>query len=329
MHSQFSRSGSVHVSIRYLNDQVWSARLAHDLTTSLSASDPHSLNAQSRTTSAHQQHRVVLKCAPKIRLQRETAILQQFEGDPCIRQLIDHGKEPSFLVLEYLESDALKASREAKLARKDIKFIARSVLSALNTLHAKGLAHTDIKPDNILLNFDSDGSRVVEAKLGDCGDAWDVGFDSNPQGTRHAIGAAIYRSPEALFGLKWSTPTDIWSFGATLISLIWGRNFHIFKPRVISADDEEFLVHVLIQQARYFGPFPLSYEMWLDKEQQQVLAAVHIHIEEQDMRKPFLQAEDEEMTLEDRDFLCGIMKLDPRDRPTAQELLKSDWFDLP
>ncbi|SMY22060.1 unnamed protein product [Zymoseptoria tritici ST99CH_1A5] len=296
----------VYVVAQKLHDQVWSAR-----------------------TTPAQQHQVVLKCAPKVRLQREKAILQQFAGDPYIRQLIDHGKEPSFLVLEHLDFDALRSSRRAKLARKDIKVIARSVLSALKSLHAKGIAHTDIKPDNILLNFDSEGSSVVEAKLGDCGDAWDVGFDSNPQGTRHAIGAAIFRSPEALFGLKWSTPTDIWSFGATLISLIWGRNFHIFKPRDISADDEEFLVHVLIQQARYFGPFPLSYEMWLDKEQQQVLAAVHIHIEEQDMRKPFLQAVDEEMTLEDRDFLCGIMKLDPRDRPTAEELLKSDWFDLP
>ncbi|SMQ48368.1 unnamed protein product [Zymoseptoria tritici ST99CH_3D7] len=296
----------VYVVAQKLHDQVWSAR-----------------------TTPAQQHQVVLKCAPKVRLQREQAILQHFEGDPYIRQLIDHGKEPSFLVLEHLDSDALTSSREAELARKDIKVIARSVLSALKSLHAKGIAHTDIKPDNILLNFDSEGSRVVEAKLGDCGDAWDGGFDSNPQGTRYAIGAAIFRSPEALFGLKWSTPTDIWSFGATLISLIWGRNSHIFKPRDISADDEEFLVHVLIQQARYFGPFPLSYEMWLDKEQQQVLAAVHIHIEEQDMRKPFLQAEDEEMALEDRDFLCGIMQLDPRDRPTAEELLKSNWFDLP
>ncbi|EGP89626.1 uncharacterized protein MYCGRDRAFT_37854 [Zymoseptoria tritici IPO323] len=304
----------VYVVAQKLHDQVWSARSIQSCTASSAA--------------------IVLKYAPETRLQREKAILQHFEGDPYIRQLIDHGKEPSFLVLEHLDFDALRSSREAELARKDIKVIARSVLSALKSLHAKGIAHTDIKPDNILLNFDSEGSRVVEAKLGDCGDAWDVGFDSNPQGTRHAIGAAIFRSPEALFGLKWSTPTDIWSFGATasckcLISLIWGRNFHIFKPRDMSADDEEFLVHVLVQQARYFGPFPLSYEMWLDKEQQQVLAAVHIHIEEQDMRKRFAQMEDEEMTLEDRNFLCGIMKLDPRDRPTAEELLKSNWFDLP
>lgn len=47
------------------------------------------------------------------------------------------------------------------------------------------------------------------------GDACNVGFATDPRGTAHVIGAAIFRSPEALLGLKWSTPTDIWSFGAT------------------------------------------------------------------------------------------------------------------
>lgn len=118
----------------------------------------------------------------------------------------------------------------------------------------------------------------MEAKLADCGDACNVGFETDPRGTAHVIGAAIFRSPEALLGLKWSTPTDIWSFGATLISLIWGRNFHIFKPMKVSADDAEFPVHVLIQQARYFGPFPLTYETYLDEEEEKILAAIHIYI---------------------------------------------------
>lgn len=85
----------------------------------------------------------MLKCAPEMRIQREKEILQQFEGHSCLRSFIDHGKEPSpFLALEYLELDALKASGQAKLSRQDIKFIARSVLTALESLHAKGIAHT-------------------------------------------------------------------------------------------------------------------------------------------------------------------------------------------
>ena len=84
----------------------------------------------------------MLKCGPEVRLQREKEILQQFVGDSCIRNFIDHGKEPPFLVLEHLEFDALRSSSEARISRQDIKFIARSVLSALGSLHAKGIAHT-------------------------------------------------------------------------------------------------------------------------------------------------------------------------------------------
>ncbi len=32
----------------------------------------------------------------------------------------------------------------------------------------------------------------------------------------HIIGAAIFRSPEAMLNLRWKASTDIWSFGATV-----------------------------------------------------------------------------------------------------------------
>jgi serine/threonine protein kinase len=92
------------------------------------------------STTAHKQ--VILKHAPEIRLKREKEILQQFEGDACIRQLIDHGKDSPFLVLEHLDSDALRFSRQTQISRQDIKLIAHSILSALGSLHAKGIAHT-------------------------------------------------------------------------------------------------------------------------------------------------------------------------------------------
>jgi beta-phosphoglucomutase-like phosphatase (HAD superfamily) len=92
------------------------------------------------STIAHRQ--VILKYAPEVRLQREKEILRRFEGDAYIRQLIDHNKEAPFLVLEFLDSDALRWSRQARVPRQDVKIIAHSILSALESLHAKGIAHT-------------------------------------------------------------------------------------------------------------------------------------------------------------------------------------------
>lgn len=64
------------------------------------------------TCSTTAQKQVVLKCAPQSRLQREKEILQEVSGDVFIRQLIDCGKETAFLVLEHLESGALKSPSE-------------------------------------------------------------------------------------------------------------------------------------------------------------------------------------------------------------------------
>lgn len=112
-----------------------------------------------------------------------------------------------------------------------------------------------------------------------------------------------------------------------LISLIWGESWHIFKPTNLTADDEAYPLHVLIKQANFFGPIPLSYQEIADDERLNILTAVIHYINENETRKPFAMAEDPELTKEDRAFLCRIMKLDPRDRPTATELLQDEWFN--
>ena len=52
--------------------------------------------------------------------------------------------------------------------------------------------------------------------LGDCGDVFSVDPKASPLEEGHVIGAAIFRSPEAMLNLRWRAPTDIWSFGATV-----------------------------------------------------------------------------------------------------------------
>ena len=70
---------------------------------------------------------------------------------------------------------------------------------------------TDIKPDNILVNYGEDGCRFRDIKLSDVGDSTHI--DSVVE--EHVIGATIFWSPEAMLNLIWGTSTDIWSLGAT------------------------------------------------------------------------------------------------------------------
>lgn len=77
---------------------------------------------------------------------------------------------------------------------------------------------SDIKPDNVLVNYGSGRCRFREVELGDCGDAcfMDPRDHLKLGENGHLIGAHMFRSPEAMLNLRWGTPTDIWSFGTTV-----------------------------------------------------------------------------------------------------------------
>jgi len=89
------------------------------------------------------------------------------------------------------------------------------------------------------------------------------------------------------------------------------RNWHTFKSNQVTADDKSYPLHVIIQQARFFGPFPISYEDFIDEEQDRILGAVLLHVEEEGSRKPFFMAEDDKITRDDKKFIYKIMEMKP------------------
>lgn len=111
-----------------------------------------------------------------------------------------------------------------------------------------------------------------------------------------------------------------------LISLIWGDNWHIFRPKNVDVDSEEYPAQVLIKQASIFGPVPLTYQDIADDERLDILAKIIHFINDNNLKKPFHLSADKELSKEDRTFICKIMKWDPRDGPSAKELLEDEWF---
>ncbi|KAA8619027.1 serine threonine protein kinase [Pyrenophora tritici-repentis] len=65
----------------------------------------------------------------------------------------------------------------------------------------------------------------------------------------------MWTSLEILIELPWNTAADIWSFRAILISLIYGGHFNLFQPKGLNRDDEEYVLGVVEEQFKYFGPF--------------------------------------------------------------------------
>jgi serine/threonine protein kinase len=82
---------------------------------------------------------------------------------------------------------------------------------------------------------------------------------------------------------------------------------------------------IVVKQHQWFGPFPLSYKDFTDEDTQQAIVGIMSAVPPEKM-KPFRWLKEREICNADKDFILKIMKLDPRDRPLASELLQDEWF---
>lgn len=103
--------------------------------------------------------------------------------------------------------------------------------------------------------------------------------------------------------------------------MIWGLNWHIFKPDV-PVDHEHYELKILMKHCQFFGPYPSSYQEITNEDTQKIL--IYIMETVQDTRKPFHLIREAEISKEDKAFVLKIMQLDPRDRPTAKQLLDDE-----
>lgn len=82
---------------------------------------------------------------------------------------------------------------------------------------------------------------------------------------------------------------------------------------------------IVVHQHQWFGPFPISYKEIADKDRQEAILGIMSAVAPEKM-KPFHYLSEREICIVDKAFVLKIMKLDPRDRPTAKELLQDEWF---
>jgi serine/threonine-protein kinase len=118
------------------------------------------------------------------------------------------GDERPYLVMEYVAGDNL-AERMARQAEVDCERLARELLGALAHIHAAGIVHRDIKPQNVLIA--PDGS----AKLIDFGIALPRDATALTR-TGHLLGTARYIPPEVMHGEPATERSDLYSCGVLL-----------------------------------------------------------------------------------------------------------------
>jgi len=128
-----------------------------------------------------------------------------------------------YVALEYVEGRTLRARvRERPMSVPEILRVATVVAEALQEAHRHGIAHRDLKPDNILLGTDG-RPRILDFGLADIADAEAVPPSGPSPGSGPAAGTPGYMAPEQWRGEPVGPPADIWALGVILFRLIAGR----------------------------------------------------------------------------------------------------------
>jgi eukaryotic-like serine/threonine-protein kinase len=149
---------------------------------------------------------------------------------PNVVDVYDVGKQGNtvFLVMEYLYGEPFTAFLER--GQQDPTEIVQILIPAMRGVaaaHRQGVVHRDLKPDNIFLCRDPDGSPR-EAKVLDFGISKVSGGASQTSHrltrTGTMMGTPYYMSPEQVRGSKEIGPqVDVYAFGVILYEALAGR----------------------------------------------------------------------------------------------------------
>lgn len=147
----------------------------------------------------------------------EFSILKEL-NHPNISRILDFGYDERmrkyFFTCEFIQGAELHTACEGQSVEVIEKLIVQ-VLRALNYLHARGIYHFDVKPQNILCAIEN--GVPTTAKMIDFGLA---GFAS----PRKKVGTPAYMAPEVIQGGVLDGRTDLYSTGVLIYKLLTGTN---------------------------------------------------------------------------------------------------------
>jgi cyclin-dependent kinase len=159
---------------------------------------------------------------------KEARILQSLKHENIIPLIEAFDAEESQFVLVFPACPLNLATllRTNSLTKKQAHKVYSGLFSGLRYIHAQGIIHRDIKPDNILFEA-SDGA----VKIIDFGTAWSAtDKSSEPPGSKITdVGTTCYRAPEVLFGDKaYGTSLDMWAAGCVVAEVLRANHEPLF-----------------------------------------------------------------------------------------------------
>jgi tRNA A-37 threonylcarbamoyl transferase component Bud32 len=162
--------------------------------------------------------------------EQEVAALKKVRH-PNVVSIYAHGSAPSgapYLVMEFVEGKNLRMVLEAgPLPPQRTARLVRQLASALDAIHALGICHRDVKPENVIVR--NEGSAEEESVLIDFSIAIVKDANETLHGLSRAAGSFDYMAPEQAVGYA-EPSSDIYSLAKLLLEMLTGRQLKDLLP---------------------------------------------------------------------------------------------------
>ncbi len=160
-------------------------------------------------------------------------------------------EDMKYIIMEFLNGITFEKylSKKEKLQWKEACYFMYKILGALEHSHSKGIIHSDVKPQNMMI--DKDGEII----LTDFGIATlPADISGSEDLLKEALGTAYYMSPEQAGGKLVCEQSDIYSVGVILYEAVSGRlPFSDEDPYAVM---EKHLTEVPVSPASYADDIP-------------------------------------------------------------------------
>ncbi|SMQ54442.1 unnamed protein product [Zymoseptoria tritici ST99CH_3D7] len=277
----------------------------------------------------------VVKRMPRAFYELSQRLADQFAHSCRLRLHIDHNEEAGILIYTYFNNTLLDLIRgDDELPGAEVQKVLRHVGEAIQEFHLEDWVHLDVKPDNILVNWscENNGTKTVsEAALGD----FDIAFrfeGIDKLNLRHAIGNAMWRSPEGQAGRGLTKASDIFSFGLVCLYALGAADYLLLDDyqelasRGVSPTQEMGMV---TRHFCYFGPVPQGLFEQVDDQTWDAAFRDSAEAARQAVEdNPGLSFAtwDKQLDPEAYDIIAWMTNLDPATRPSIEQVLNCPWW---
>jgi len=166
----------------------------------------------------------------------EAEMLAKFIGNNSIVRVYSYFEEngTAYFAMEYVDGvpfDKYLSNRGGRINIDEAKTILIPVMDALGSVHAKGIVHRDVTPDNIYISGDG---RIMLLDFGAARQSWGDKSQSLDVVLKHGF------APKEQYARKGKQGpyTDVYSLGATFYFALTGRR----PPDSVERMDEDHLI---------------------------------------------------------------------------------------